>query len=97
MKGGREVCVLVGRFALLSVAWRILHMGETENLATLPVLEIHCEECDGTGGEWWNNGKACYCRKCNGAGYVPTEAGKRVIALMRHNLRIDTADVSLAN
>jgi hypothetical protein len=31
--------------------------------------------------EWEN------CPVCDGAGYVPTEFGKRVLDLMRHNFR----------
>jgi DnaJ-class molecular chaperone len=58
-------------------------------------LEIVCPICTGTGG---NKGRydRWRCHNCNGAGYVPTEFGKMVLALMRHNfysmLQDTTAD-----
>jgi DnaJ-class molecular chaperone len=47
-------------------------------------LEVPCDSCDGNGrrrkeGEWVR------CSMCNGAGYIPTETGEKVLALMRHN------------
>ena len=52
----------------------------------LPELETSCPVCGGAGGETerreWTD-----CYRCNGAGYLPTEAGKRVLALLKHNFR----------
>lgn len=58
-------------------------MVETKTSA-LPILEVICEHCHGEGGTnaytYWEK---CSC--CNGAGYIPTEDGKRLLDLMRHN------------
>ncbi len=59
-----------------------------DRVDTIPVLEVPCDECHGerryrvSVGNGWSN-----CGKCNGAGYVATEFGERVIALMWHNFR----------
>jgi DnaJ-class molecular chaperone len=50
------------------------------------VLETRCDRCEGRGGrterrEWVS------CFWCKGAGYLPTEEGKRILALMRHNFQ----------
>jgi hypothetical protein len=49
-------------------------------------LEYPCEECRGTGGyhldAGWRN-----CANCQGAGYVPTTFGERILELVRHNLK----------
>jgi Tryptophan RNA-binding attenuator protein inhibitory protein len=56
--------------------------------ASLPPLERLCPKCKGAGGE-----KRMYepewdtCLTCDGAGYVPTSFGKRVLELLRHNFR----------
>lgn len=46
-------------------------------------LERPCPCCEGTGG-----GLAWECDKCNGAGMLPTEAGKRILALVRRNVTV---------
>jgi DnaJ-class molecular chaperone len=57
-------------------------------------LETVCDICDGAGRwdtrqeEGWHR-----CSICNGAGYVPTEYGKKVLALLRHNFRSMLEDV----
>jgi DnaJ-class molecular chaperone len=54
----------------------------------VPDLETLCENCRGKGG--WREGQhgSWYsCGRCNGAGYVPTEIGERVITIMRHNFK----------
>jgi DnaJ-class molecular chaperone len=61
---------------------------EQKQLESLPALETVCERCGGKGGreevrEWHD------CYRCNGAGHVPTEFGELVLALIRHNLRLD--------
>jgi hypothetical protein len=57
-----------------------------EPVTGFPVLEILCTECNGKGGSrevdrWFD------CLECEGAGYVPTEAGEAIIALVRHNMK----------
>jgi hypothetical protein len=44
-------------------------------------LEKPCPECDRTG--WYNYGP---CGLCYGTGYITTEAGNKVLSLMRHYL-----------
>lgn len=48
----------------------------------LPVLEIKCDYCDGMGGNLDRGWSRCPC--CEG-GYVPTDAGKQILKLLRHN------------
>lgn len=47
------------------------------------ILETECPRCNGFGsdGPFAHN----YCRKCDGAGYIPTELGQKFVDLMRHN------------
>lgn len=49
-------------------------------------LEVVCEFCHGKGG-WFDpiDGTGLCCPECSGAGYIPTEIGKKVLAMMRHN------------
>lgn len=56
---------------------------ELAALERLPALETACPECDGK-GHWAKRGR---CDECHGAGVVPTEFGKRVLNLIRHNRR----------
>lgn len=53
-------------------------------IAGVPLLEERCPSCNGR-GHYTGDGEAT-CLKCGGAGYLPTEDGKRVLALMQHNL-----------
>lgn len=57
---------------------------------TLPLLEIVCDNCNGKGG-WVDdrpNGVGMWhCSECHGAGYLPTEAGKAIYAMISHNFR----------
>ncbi len=52
----------------------------------LPELEVKCSACNGLGGEEerrrWNR-----CVVCDGAGYIATEFGDKVLLLMRHNFQ----------
>ena len=59
-----------------------------ETLPEFPELEHSCQECAGKGGQ-----TAMYaddwevCSACMGAGYIPTDFGRKVLALMRHQKR----------
>jgi DnaJ-class molecular chaperone len=48
-------------------------------------LEVPCRSCRGTRGAFDDDGVRESCADCGGAGYVPTEYGQKVLALMRHN------------
>jgi len=52
---------------------------------TLPTLEKVCGKCGGCGGEF-DRRDWFPCCECKGKGYFPTEAGRRILVLMRHNL-----------
>lgn len=66
-------------------------MGQTQNddiTAKSSPLEKLCQRCGGTGGhkrmyqpEWDD------CPECDGAGYVPTDDGRRILDLIEHNFR----------
>lgn len=46
-------------------------------------LETVCPDCHGKGG-WTEMGEFFPCSECHGSGYVPTDQGKAIIALMDH-------------
>jgi hypothetical protein len=48
-------------------------------------LEVRCERCGGRGC-FRECGAASACPSCGGAGYIPTDAGKQILSLLRHNL-----------
>ncbi|MBV9657134.1 MAG: hypothetical protein JO295_03385 [Verrucomicrobia bacterium] len=59
-----------------------------EALSQLPPLEHCCQDCGGKGGraamyadEWE------VCPACLGAGYIPTDFGRSIVALIRHQER----------
>ncbi len=59
----------------------------------LPILETVCSLCKGERGtrdesadDGWVD-----CYQCEGAGFIPTESGRRILALMRHNVRVKIA------
>ena len=54
----------------------------------IPNLEDKCQECNGSRGNHDPEHGWIDCYKCNGAGFIPTEAGARIIALIRHNSRM---------
>ncbi|HWE95886.1 MAG TPA: hypothetical protein VG269_18125 [Tepidisphaeraceae bacterium] len=62
-------------------------MNEPSNMAV--ELESACERCHGDGG--WGGEEECrawhWCGKCGGAGYEPTEFGRKVLSLMRHHFK----------
>ena len=45
-------------------------------------LEEACGACEGS-GSFYMEGP---CESCCGSGYVPTEAGEKLLALVRHNM-----------
>jgi DnaJ-class molecular chaperone len=51
-----------------------------------PLLEQPCSNCFGKGYELGYMGRVRCC-VCDGSGYEPTEFGKRVLSLMRHNFK----------
>ena len=52
----------------------------------VPDLEIKCPDCNGR-GVGHEMGEQYPCHECGGAGYQPTESGKKILALVRHELR----------
>lgn len=48
-------------------------------------LEIRCPHCDGRGG-WVEVWEWSDCSGCGGAGYIPTPAGERLMAFLRHQM-----------
>lgn len=65
-------------------AARMPHM-EGQRAATVERLETPCPICEGSAGHA-EQGEWVSCGYCSGAGYLPTEDGKRVLDLIRHNL-----------
>lgn len=66
----------------------------------LTELECVCSVCNGNKGSHTGEEESGWsdCYNCNGSGYVPTEAGKRILDLMRHNSRVKvTAELCLAD
>jgi DnaJ-class molecular chaperone len=58
-------------------------------------LENLCDTCGGEGfGRHECHPDRLRCSDCNGAGYVPTELGEKVLDLMRHNFRPMLQDVT---
>ncbi len=55
---------------------------EKDNLA----LEIICKFCRGRGGPE-DGDPLLRCTRCDGRGFVPTEIGERVLALVQHNFK----------
>lgn len=50
------------------------------------ILETPCRDCNGCGNVT-ECGRNYRCDSCDGAGFVPTQAGARILALMRHNFK----------
>jgi DnaJ-class molecular chaperone len=68
---------------------------DVKRLADLPELEVRCERCEGRGEEDEVGTFRTYdCPECGGAGFVPTEFGQKVLAIVRHNLRITHGSMS---
>jgi hypothetical protein len=61
--------------------------------AELPELETPCVPCQSRG--WMlHAGKKHWCATCDGAGYVPTAFGRKVLNLIRHNWRQLSEDMN---
>lgn len=50
-------------------------------------LEIKCPSCDGR-GSFAEGEEPSICPRCEGSGFVPTPAGERILALVRHHSKI---------
>jgi DnaJ-class molecular chaperone len=48
-------------------------------------LESQCPSCGGRGGVDDIDGRIT-CMTCRGRGFIPTETGEKVLALIRHNI-----------
>jgi len=48
-------------------------------------LEKACDECGGTGTDWYDEGLGEPCWKCQGTGHVATEEGKAILQLIAHH------------
>lgn len=54
----------------------------------IPVLETWCSHCNGNGfieAMYTDDCDPCYI--CKGAGYIVTEYGKRILAMVQHQSR----------
>jgi RecJ-like exonuclease len=52
----------------------------------LPALETKCDECNGDGQSRTSDEECFFCK---GAGFIPTDFGKQLLALIQHGLRLD--------
>jgi DnaJ-class molecular chaperone len=60
-----------------------------------PDFEIACQSCGGRGGfDGRRPSDFLECRNCNGSGYVPTEFGRKALALVAHNFRSPGRDAT---
>ncbi|WP_149111090.1 hypothetical protein [Limnoglobus roseus] len=53
----------------------------------IPELERPCETCRGQRGSDDCYSRRYMCPECDGAGFVPTEFGVKILQSMRHNFR----------
>jgi DnaJ-class molecular chaperone len=59
------------------------------------VLEQLCNICKGHGKHHeCGHPNLSRCYACDGSGYIPTEFGEKVLALMRHNFKTMLQDVA---
>lgn len=61
---------------------------DSDRLSESTDLEVMCDSCHGK-GQWREegSGRDRVCGRCDGAGYVTTELGTKILKLIRHNLR----------
>jgi hypothetical protein len=57
---------------------------QSANEQKLPDMETLCQECEGEGGHT-EGGDWVRCYNCRGAGFLPTDFGRRVLALVGHH------------
>lgn len=64
-------------------------MADTKPIEEIPNLETQCTACGGA-SQYYCSEDDCFkaCEKCNGSGFVPTDFGKRVLSLVRHNAKV---------
>jgi hypothetical protein len=62
-------------------------MESTQDDVIIPILEVPCGKCGGSGRYDEGDHVRRRCPWCEGAGFEPTEFGERILALMRHNFR----------
>lgn len=55
------------------------------NLFKQNTLEKACNECGGTGTDWYDEGQGEPCWKCQGTGHVATDEGKAILQLIAHH------------
>jgi hypothetical protein len=68
---------------------------EEAAMESLPELETLCSACEGDPDYNGNpSGPWRPCGSCGGAGHIPTEFGEKVLALIRHNILLDSGTVS---
>jgi len=48
-------------------------------------LEKACDECCGTGQDFYDDGIGEPCWKCQGTGHIATEEGKAILQLLAHH------------
>lgn len=65
----------------------------------LPDLETPCVACEGKGLQYLSEDDAFHeCPICHGGGFVPTDEGKSILALMRHSrIKIVSAELCLGS
>ena len=56
-----------------------------KNIFSKMQLEKSCDECGGTGSDWYDEGFGKPCWKCQGTGHVATDEGKSILQLIAHN------------
>jgi DnaJ-class molecular chaperone len=60
-------------------------MGSCMNIPFTTKLEKTCDECGGTGRDWYDEGIGEPCWKCQGTGHVATNEGKAILQLIAHH------------
>jgi DnaJ-class molecular chaperone len=55
------------------------------NLFNTEVLEKVCNECGGTGQDWYDDNQGNPCWKCQGTGHIATNEGKAILLLIAHH------------
>lgn len=48
-------------------------------------LEKTCDECGGTGQDFYDDGQGEPCWKCQGSGHIATDEGKAILQLLAHH------------